>query len=338
MSAAQSRATAPIETAAKEPKRSTLNDRIRKFSTLVGLLALVILGLAFVDGYASSANILGVSQQVAQIGIMAVGMTFVLINAEIDLSVGSIYGLSAIICGLLLGLGTPWVLAAVAGILVGGVCGFLNGAMAVGLGIPSFIVTLGTLSMYRGAALIMSGGKPISLSSRDPNVVAFNFIGQGKLLGVVPMQFVVFVAVVVVGWVLLHKARFGYETFAVGGSVSAARLSGIKAGRTKIIAFVLSGLAAGTAGTIGLAFLSYVQGVTGTGMELIVISAVIIGGAALTGGSGTVWGTVVGVFFIGVLQNILNLQGISSFWQTVATGAVIVIAVGADQALAKGKK
>ncbi len=318
---------------------SDWNDRIRKFSTLAGLMALVIYGFAFVDGYGSGANIFGVSQQVAQIGIMSIGMTFVLINGEIDLSVGSIYGLSAVCCGLLIANNNvPWPVAVLMAICVGGACGILNGIMTVGLRIPSFIVTLGTLSIFRGAALIISGGTPISLNSSDANVRSFNFLGQGKIAGIIPMQFVVFVVIALLGWLLLHRARLGYETYAVGGSVNAAKLSGINTNRIKITAFVITGATAGLAGALGIAFLSYVQGVTGTGMELTVISAVIIGGAALTGGSGTIWGTVVGVFFIGVLQNILNLQGISSFWQTVATGAVIIIAVAADAALSKGKK
>lgn len=322
----------------KDARKLDLNDKIRKFSTLAGLVALVVYGVVVVDGYATSGNILGVTQQVAQIGIMAIGMTFVLINGEIDLSVGSIYGLSAVVGGMLISNGTPWVLATLLAVAVGAACGFLNGIMTVGLAIPSFIVTLGTLSIFRGTALLVSDGTPISLSSSDENVAAFNILGQGKIAGAVPMQFLIFAIAVAIGWVLLHRSKLGYDSYAVGGSVNAAKLSGINTGRTKTMAFVLSGATAGLAGVLGLSFLSYVQGVTGSGMELIVISAVIIGGAALTGGSGTMWGTVIGVFFIGVLQNILNLQGISSFWQTVATGAVIIIAVAGDSALSRRKK
>ena len=313
-------------------------DRIRKLSTVGGLALLIVGGALFVDGFMSSANVLGVGQQVSQIGIMALGMTFVLINGEIDLSVGSIYGLSAVAGGMLISSGTHWLVATLAAIGVGALCGLVNGGLTVVLGIPSFIVTLGTLSIFRGLALISSGGTPISLPGGDPNVATFNLIGQGKLFSLVPMQFIVFALVVAVCWVLLHRSKYGFDTYAVGGSATAAKLSGIKTKNTKVLGFVLAGATAGIAGVLGLSFLSYVQGVTGTGMELIVISAVIIGGAALTGGSGTVWGTVIGVFFIGVLQNLLNLQGVSSFWQTIATGVVIIIAVAGDAALSRNKK
>ena len=144
------------------------------------------------------------------------------------------------------------------------------------------------------------------------------------------MQLVIFATVAVVFAIVLSRSRYGFHTYAVGGSTEAARLCGIHTGRVKIAAFTISGTLAALAGVLGLSFLSYVQGVTGTGMELTAISAVIIGGAALFGGSGTMLGTVIGVAFIGVLQNILNLRGISSFWQTVATGAVIILAVAAD--------
>lgn len=327
------------EQAAKEASRkSKLSDRIRKFSTLAGLLALILIGLSAVEGFGTSANMLGVGQQVAQLGIMSLGMTFVLINGEIDLSVGSIYGLSAVVAGLLIADGFSWILATLIAMIVGAFCGLINGVLTVFLRIPSFIVTLGTLSIFRGTALLTSGGTPISLPSSDPNVATFNLIGQGRLFAVIPMQFVIFIAAAGIAWILLHKSKLGYNSYAVGGSINAARLSGINTGLTRTTSFILCGTASGMSGVLGLAFLSYVQGVTGTGMELTVISAVIIGGAALTGGSGTIFGTIVGVFFIGVLQNLLNLQGISSFWQTIATGVVIILAVAGDAALSRKKK
>lgn len=324
--------SAPKSGTAATPATSPLKKFLhaREASTLIALVLLLTVGAVIAPGFVSGNNLLTVGQQVAQIGIMAVGMTFVLINGEIDLSVGSTYALGAVTAGLLLADGTSWPIAAAAGVLAGAVAGFLNGAMTVGFGIPSFIVTLGTLSVFRGVALLMSGGSPISLSSSDGNVAQFNLLGQGYLFGIVPMQLFVFVLVALIGYVVLARSRFGFNSYAVGGSAEAARLSGIHAGRVKVAAFTISGTAAGLAGVLGLSFLSYVQGVTGTGLELTVISAVIIGGAALMGGSGTMLGTVIGVVFIGVLQNVLNLNGISSFWQTVATGAVIIIAVAAD--------
>jgi ribose transport system permease protein len=327
-----------VPSAAPAPARTGPLRRFvqaREASTFFALLVLFALGSLIAPGFLGTSNLLTVGQQIAQIGIMAVGMTFVIINAEIDLSVGSIYGLGAICAGLLMANDVAWPLAALGGIAAGAVAGLLNGVMTVGFGIPSFIVTLGTLSVYRGVALLLSGGSPVSLSSSDPNVAEFNLLGQGKLFGVVPMQLVIFVLIAALGMLVLSRSRYGFNTYAVGGSTEAARLCGINTGRVRILAFTISGTMAGLAGVLGLSFLSYVQGVTGTGMELTAISAVIIGGAALIGGSGTMLGTIIGVAFIGVLQNILNLRGISSFWQTVATGAVIILAVAADTWLRK---
>lgn len=323
-------ATTPAKGALHGPSALKRFLKAREASTLIALALLVAIGAVVAQGFLSSGNLLTVGQQVAQLGIMAVGMTFVLINAEIDLSVGSIYALGAISTGLLMSSGVPWVLASIGGVFVGAMAGLLNGVMTVGFKIPSFIVTLGTLSIYRGAALLLSGGSPISLGAEMSGVAEFTLLGQGRLFGIIPMQLVIFALVALLGYVVLARSRYGYNSYAVGGSAEAARLSGINAGTVKVMSFVISGGLAALAGVLGLSFLSYVQGVTGTGLELTVISAVIIGGAALFGGSGTMLGTVIGVFFIGVLQNVLNLRGISSFWQTVATGAVIIIAVAAD--------
>ncbi|MBB2910733.1 ribose transport system permease protein [Streptosporangium becharense] len=333
MTALQSDARPQARASASRPSGWTRLLHARESGTLSALVVLLLIGAALAPGFLSTQNFLTVGQQIAQIGIMAVGVTFVIINAEIDLSVGSIYALGAIVTGLLISDGLPWTVAALAGVLSGAAAGFLNGALTVGLGIPSFIVTLGSLSVFRGLALLLSDGSPISLSSGTPGVAEFTLLGQGRLFGVVPMQLIFLILTVLLGWVILSRTRYGFHTYAVGGSQEAARLCGIDAGRVKILAFVMSGTLAAFAGVLGLSFLSYVQGVTGTGMELTVISAVIIGGAALFGGSGTMWGTLIGVAFIGVLQNVLNLRGISSFWQTVATGAVIILAVAVDTLL-----
>ncbi|MGW3314871.1 ABC transporter permease [Streptomyces fungicidicus] len=333
-----STATKPPATAAPSSDASTRQFPLalrrllhaREAGVFAALVLLFLLGTVLSPTFAQSDNLLSVGQQIAQIGIMAVGATFVILNGEIDLSVGSTYALSAISTGMLISDGWSWPAAMFVGLAVGVLAGLLNGLAVVVLGVPSFIVTLGTLSVFRGIALLISDGAPISLSSSQPGVAEFNLLGQGRLFGIVPMQFVFFAVVAAVGVVLLARSRFGFNTYAVGGNQEAARLVGVNVKRVKLTAFVLSGFTAGLAGVLGLSFLSYVQGVTGQGLELTVISAVIIGGAALFGGSGTMWGTVIGVAFIGLLQNILNIKGISSFWQTVVTGLVIVAAVAAD--------
>lgn len=302
----------------------------RESGVFAALVLLFLLGTVLSPTFAQSGNLLSVGQQIAQLGIMAVGVTFVILNGEIDLSVGSTYALSAISTGMLISDGWSWTAAMFVGLAVGVLAGLFNGLAVVVLGVPSFIVTLGTLSVFRGIALLISDGSPISLDSSQPGVAEFNLLGQGRLFGLIPMQFVFFAVIAAIGVVLLARSRFGFNTYAVGGNQEAARLVGVNVKRVKLTAFVISGFTAGLAGVLGLSFLSYVQGVTGQGLELTVISAVIIGGAALFGGSGTMWGTIIGVAFIGLLQNILNIKGISSFWQTVVTGLVIVAAVAAD--------
>jgi ribose transport system permease protein len=319
--------TAPTRSTAINPRKLL---HAREAGVFAALVLLFILGTVLQPSFAQSGNLLSVGQQISQIGIMAVGATFVIINGEIDLSVGSIYALSAITTGMVITAGVAWPVAVLIGLVVAAVAGLLNGLAVVLLGVPSFIVTLGSLSVFRGVTLLISDGAPISLSSDQPGVAEFTLIGQGRLFGIVPMQLIIFAVIAALGIVLLSRSRLGFNTYAVGGNQEAARLVGINVKSVKLAAFVLSGLTAGISGVLGLSFLSYVQGVTGTGLELTVISAVIIGGAALFGGSGTMWGTIIGVAFIGLLQNILNINGISSFWQTVVTGLVIVAAVAAD--------
>jgi len=302
----------------------------RESGVFAALVLLFILGTVLSPNFAQSGNLLSVGQQISQIGIMAIGATFVIVNGEIDLSVGSIYALAAVSTGMAIVAGLSWPIAALVGLGAGALAGLLNGLAVVLLGVPSFIVTLGSLSVFRGVTLLISDGAPISLSSKQAGVAEFSLLGQGRLFGVVPMQLIIFAAVAAIGIILLSRSRLGFNSYAVGGNHEAARLVGINVKSVKLVAFVLSGITAAIAGVLGLSFLSYVQGVTGTGLELTVISAVIIGGAALFGGSGTMWGTVIGVAFIGLLQNILNINGISSFWQTVVTGLVIVAAVAAD--------
>ncbi|TPW77191.1 ABC transporter permease [Schumannella soli] len=303
---------------------------LREAGVFAALVLLFVLGAIVSPSFLQSSNLLSVGQQVAQIGIMAIGATFVIVNGEIDLSVGSTYALAAISTGMAITAGVPWVLAILIGLGVGVLAGLVNGLAVVLLGVPSFIVTLGSLSVFRGVTLLISNGAPISLSADTPGVADFTLLGQGKLFGAIPMQLIFFAIVAAIGILVLSRSRLGFNTYAVGGNPEAARLVGINVRAVKLSAFVISGLTAAISGVLGLSFLSYVQGVTGTGLELTVISAVIIGGAALFGGSGTMWGTIIGVFFIGLLQNILNIKGISSFWQTVVTGLVIVVAVAAD--------
>ena len=313
----------------RPPGRLALLIRQREIGVITALVALGLYGSFATDNFATSDNLLNVGQQASLIGIMAVGMTFVIISGEIDLSVGSTYVLASMVVGMLLERDVNWVIALLIGVAVGAVAGAINGVLTVALKLPSFIVTLGTLSVFRGIALLLTNAAPISLDQNEPNISSFSFLGTGKVFGI-PMQLIIMFAVVILGAFVLHYTRFGFHVYAVGGSREAARLCGIATARVRIASFAILGALSALAGIIGLSFLLYAQGTTGTGLELLVITAVIIGSAALFGGSGTMLGTVVGVLLIATLQNVLILARISSFWQTVVIGVVIIASVAFD--------
>ncbi|HEX4517986.1 MAG TPA: ABC transporter permease [Gaiellaceae bacterium] len=301
----------------------------REIGVIIALGALCAYGAIATSGFARKENLLNVGQQVSLIGMMAVGMTFVIITGEIDLSVGSIYALASMVTALMLSHGVYWGFAILGGLGVGAGCGLVNGFLTVLFRIPSFIVTLGTLSVFEGMALLITNAAPISLDQTKHNIAQFSYLGEGKPFGI-PMQLLLMLAVVLVGGFVLRFTKFGYHVYAVGGSREAARLCGIPVDRIRILSFVIVGVLSALAGIAGLSFLLYVSGDTGTGLELLVITAVIIGGTALFGGSGTMLGTLVGVFLIGALQNVLILAQVASFWQTVVVGVVIVAAVAFD--------
>lgn len=296
----------------------------------------IVLSITAGDTFLSVQNLLNVGRQVSLLGIMAVGMTFVLISGEVDLSVGSIYALAGLSTGILILNNWGLIPAILAGLVIGGLVGLVNGVLSTFGRLPSFITTLGMLSVARGTALLMTNGLPVTVDPKfggSPHVIEqFFFLGQGRVGELIPMQLVFFIIVAILGGFLLSYTVFGFRIYAVGGSARAARASGIKVFNTKIAAFVLMGLLAGFSGILSLAFLPSGQaGRTGLGEELNVIAATIVGGASLSGGEGTMLGTILGVLIIGVLRNGLVLLGISPFWQTTIIGIVIILAVGLDK-------
>ncbi|MCC7163030.1 MAG: ABC transporter permease [Anaerolineae bacterium] len=281
-------------------------------------------------------NLLNVGRQVSLLGILSVGMTFVIISGEIDLSVGSNYALSGLVTGMLLVQNWELIPALAAGLVIGSGIGFINGLLSTYGRLPSFITTLGMLSAVRGAALLITSGLPVTVDQAfggKPDVLEqFIFLGQGRFLGLIPMQLVFFVIVAIAGWLILSHTTLGFRVYAVGGNARAARVAGINVFGTKIAAFVMMGFFCAVAGILGMSFLPSGQaGRTGLGLELDVIAATIIGGASLSGGEGTILGTALGVLIIGVLRNGLVLLGISPFWQTTIVGLVIILAVGIDK-------
>jgi len=321
----------------QERTPASVLGRILKVREMGVLLALIILFVFFSfanEYFFGLTNLLNVVRQVSLLGIIAMGMTMVITCAEIDLSVGSLYGLAATVAGMLMTKGGQpiWFSLALT-LLMCAVIGMLNGVLTTFVKIPALIVTLGVMNVTRGAALIVSKAQVIGVNYRtvkDPFINKFLFIGQGKIFDMVPMMVLFLIIITMVSYVLFNRTIFGFHMRAVGGNPVAARASGLNASSIKIAAFTILGLFCGIAGILNLSFLANVQGTVGRGLELDVIAATIIGGTSMSGGSGTIIGTIIGVLIMGVLRNGIMLMGISPFWQEVLIGVVIVGAVAVD--------
>ncbi len=306
-------------------------------------LVLVLLVVAFAilePRFITPFNIFNTLRQVSVVGLIAIGMTFVILTAGIDLSVGSLVALAGLAGGLVakggledrfavgtaVDAGNPVWLAMVTAIAVGMVCGALQGGIITRLRVPPFVATLGGLSMFRGAALLLSGGGPISGFD-----AAYVWWGKTRLFGVVPVMVIVFLGFAALAHVVLRYTQFGRHVYAVGGNRSAAKLAGIRDERVIFLCYVIIGFCAGLAGFLLSARLNSAEAVAGQGLELDVIAAVVIGGTSLFGGIGSIARTVVGVLLIGILRNGLVLLNVSSFVQMIIIGAVLVAAVAFDQ-------
>lgn len=325
---------------------TTAETRAAKFDTssflkkyaIIGILLLFVILLSFLTRgtFLQPQNLINVIRQVAAIGIIATGMTFVIIINGIDLSVGSIVAVSAVVSSSLAqtpeasvimypGLQLPVIVAILSGLLVGGLLGLINGSLIAGFKIAPFIATLGMMTAARGLALIYSNGRPISRLSP-----AFNFIGQGDFL-FIPVPIWILAIVAVSAHIILNFTRFGRHTYAIGGNEQAARVSGIHLNKIKVGIFALSGLLAGLAGIMLAARIGSGNPQLGTGIELDAITAAVIGGTSFNGGIGTVWGTIVGALIIGIINNGLDLLNVSPFMQQVVKGSIIVLAIIIDE-------
>ncbi len=274
--------------------------------------------------FLTTANLLNVALATSVTALLAAGQTFVIILGEIDLSVGSMLGFSAMVTALTLR-HAPAPVAIVVGLLVGAGCGLVNGLLVTKTRMPSFIVTLATMSIVAGLSLQLSKGNPVSVTD-----YSFQNIGQARTAGV-PVPVWIMIAVFVVCGILLARTRYGRYVYATGDNGEAAKLSGIPVARVTTLAFVISGLLAGLAGFIVTARLSTAEPTAGTGLELEAIAAVIIGGTGLAGGRGNLVGTIVGAFILGVVDNGMNLLDVSPFLQNVVKGGVILFAVLLDR-------
>jgi len=294
------------------------------FLLLTGILSIIS------PPFLTPSNIINILRQISVNGIIAVGTTFVIITAGIDLSVGSLVALTAVIATSFAHPGGyPLVVPIVIGLLVGLVCGLVNGILVAKNRLAPFIVTLGMMTAARGAALVFTNGRPI-INLSD----SYDQIGGGYLLGI-PLPIIIFIFVVLLCVFLLHYTRFGRYVYAVGGNELAAKVSGINTNRVLIGVYAIGGLLAGLAGIVLSSRVMSASPAIGEGYELDAIAAVVIGGTSLMGGVGTISGTVVGALIIGVMNNGLDMLNVSSYWQAIVKGLIIVLAVLLDK---KSKK
>jgi putative xylitol transport system permease protein len=307
---------------------------IQKYGLLLAFGALCLFLAIVNENFLSSRNILNVLRQTSINGILAIGMTFVILARGIDLSVGSVVALAGIVSASLattsataMAYGGPYpvVVALAAGIAVGAACGAVSGFVVARFNVPAFVATLGMLSAARGLTLLYAGGKPVPSLTDE-----FRWIGTGSVFGI-PMPVIIFAIVFVIAWWVLTHMRFGRHVYAAGGNPHAAIVSGINVMSVRLKVFIISGALAGLAGMILAARTGSALTQAGIAYELDAIAAVVIGGTSLAGGVGLVTGTLIGALLIGVMNNGLDLMGVPSYYQQVIKGILIVAAVMLDQ-------
>ena len=302
---------------------------IHRFGLLLVIL-FVGMGLSLAsDTFLSVANFTNVARQISINGILAVGVTFVLLTAGVDLSLGSVVALSGVACATFAHPGEHTVFVPIAvGLMTGAACGLLNGVLVTRGGVAPFIVTLGMMTIARGLALIFSGGRPVANMSNELTALAGDTWG-------IPIPVLCFAGVALAAWFFLNNFRLGRHIYAVGGNENAARAAGVPVERVKLFAYGLCGLLTGLAGVVLAARITTGQPNAGQAYELDAIAAVVIGGTSLAGGVGTITGTLLGVLLIGVINNGLDLMGVSSYYQAVIKGVIIVGAVWLDRRQAR---
>lgn len=302
-----------------------LTHILKKYGIVIAFALVCLVMWALTPYFLTSSNLLNVVRQSSIIGVMAIGVTFVILSGGIDLSVGSVMALSGMIAAGTLQNGSGMLVAVLAALGVGIAAGLVNGILVTKGGITPFVVTLGMMSIARGLTLLYSNGYPISGFSP-----AYRFIGGGVILGI-PLPVVLFLLVVLVGWAVLTQTRLGRYTYAIGGNEETVKLSGINSDFFKTSVYVISGVTAAISALILTSRLNSAGPTAGLTYELTVIAAVVIGGTSLSGGRGTVWGSLIGALLIAVINNGMNLMGISPYFQELARGVIIILAVYVDR-------
>ncbi len=309
-------------------RKSSIN-LIRRFQSIIGLSVFSIIIAMMNDRFMTFSNVMNILRQTSINSIIAAGMTFVILTGGIDLSVGSTLAFSGAIAAMLIGKGMSPIVAVSIALIVGAGIGMLNGLIIAKGKLQPFIVTLATMTVFRGATLVFTDGKPIS-TGYEANADLYAEIGNGYL-GVIPIPIIVMILVFALGYFILTQTTIGRYVYALGGNEEATKLSGVKTDKIKVFVYAVSGFFAALAGIIITARLSSAQPTAGQGYELDAIAAVVLGGTSLAGGLGSILGTVVGALIIGILNNALNLMNVSSYYQLLVKGVVILVAVLIDR-------
>lgn len=300
---------------------------LEKIIPFIGLILLVIIISVLNSAFLEPSNLFNLLRQVSINGLIAFGMTFVILTGGIDLSVGSTLALSSAMIAILMVTGVDSIVALLIGYIFGAILGAINGLLITLGKMAPFIATLATMTVFRGLTLVITDGNPITNLNGS---YAFQLFGRGYFLGI-PVPAVTMFITFIILYIILHKTVFGRQTYAMGGNEKAAFISGIKVNKLKVMIYSLAGLMSAMAGAILTSRLNSAQPTAGMSYELDAIAAVVLGGTSLTGGKGRILGTLIGVLIIGVLNNGLNLLGVSSFYQQVVKGVVIIIAVLIDR-------
>jgi ribose/xylose/arabinose/galactoside ABC-type transport system permease subunit len=313
-------------------RNNKLKIAFSKFGIYFAFLGIFIIIGILSQRFLSFDNIMNVMRQVSFNGILALGMTFVIITGGIDLSVGSTLAFAGLVSMSFSVQGNnplPLIVAVLIGLVVAAIIGFMNGVLISKFKLAPFIVTLSTMTIIRGLCLVYSNGRPV-INPTDE----FSVIGQGYI-GNISIPVVIFIILIAISILLLHFSRFGRHVLAVGGNEVAAKASGLNVNKIKILVYTLSGFFAGIVGITLAARSNAASPITGVGYELDAIAASVIGGASMVGGTGTILGTVIGAFIIGVISNGLDLLNVSSYYQQIIKGVIILVAVMMDS---KGKR
>ena len=305
--------------------KKKLINQINIYRSVLILLVICVFATILSPSFLSVTNLFNVFKQITVAGIVGCGMTFVILTGGIDLSVGSILGLSGVLAsGVLASTGNTAVAVAVS-LTVGIACGAVNGFFVSVCGIPPFISTLGMMTLLRGVILVYTKGSPIPIKSD-----AYKFFGKGSIAGI-PVPVIILIIVFLLAHYILTQTSYGRSVYVVGGNREAARLSGIRVKTSEFLVYTLNGLMCGMAGLILTARLGSAQSTSGTGIEMDAIAAVILGGTSLSGGVGFVLPTVVGAMIMGIIDNILTLMNVNPHATNIVKGAVILIAVLVDK-------